>query len=353
MCTTAGDKASLAIAMAGPILDHVPRGRIREGSQLASETMALVESIGDPTLTVGVSIAAIYAKGESAEWSDTLRWSQRVIDLADGDPSKGNQFIGSPLAIALTARGGAGLELGRPGWRDDLQHGLAMARNADPVSYAMVVCWVYFPRISDGVLAADDSAMREIEDALRIAQRSGDDHALSNARMTLGVALVHRRTAPERDRGQKLLAEVSEMFLRRGYALGYRPILDMYLARERARRGDRDGALSLMRAAVDDMFREGRLLLWGVPATGVLVETLLDRGSDDDVAEAEAAIERLGVEPVDEGLVTREIWLLRLRALMARALGDETAYRDYRDRYRDMARTLGFEGHIAWAEAMP
>ena len=108
-----------------------------------------------------------------------------------------------------------------------------------------------------------------------------------------------------------------------------------------------------MRAAVDDMFREGRLLLWGVPATGVLVETLLDRGSDDDVAEAEAAIERLGVEPVDEGLVTREICLLRLRALMARALGDETAYRDYRDRYRDMARTLGFEGHIAWAEAMP
>jgi hypothetical protein len=38
---------------------------------------------------------------------------------------------------------------------------------------------------------------------------------------------------------------------------------------------------------------------------------------------------------------------------MARALGDETAYRDYRIRYRGMARTLGFEGHIAWAEAMP
>jgi hypothetical protein len=26
---------------------------------------------------------------------------------------------------------------------------------------------------------------------------------------------------------------------------------------------------------------------------------------------------------------------------------------DYRDCYRDMAKTLGFEGHIAWAEAMP
>ena len=71
------------------------------------------------------------------------------------------------------------------------------------------------------------------------------------------------------------------------------------------------------------------------------------------MAEAEAAIERLAAAPADEGLVIREIWLLRLRALLARAHGDDTAYRDYRDRYRDMAKTLGFEGHIAWAEAMP
>ena len=33
-------------------------GRVREASQLASEAMALIESIGDPTLTVGLSIAA-------------------------------------------------------------------------------------------------------------------------------------------------------------------------------------------------------------------------------------------------------------------------------------------------------
>jgi hypothetical protein len=82
------------------------------------------------------------------------------------------------------------------------------------------------------------------------------------------------------------------------------------------------------------------------------VETLLDRASDGDVAEAEAAIDRLAAAPADEDLVMRDIWLLRLRALLARAHGDDTAYGDYRDRYRDMARTLGFEGHIAWAEAM-
>ena len=100
------------------------------------------------------------------------------------------------------------------------------------------------------------------------------------------------------------------------------PIVNVYLARERARRGDRDDAIPLMRAAVDDLFREGQLRLWGIPATGVLVETLLDRGAEGDVAEAEAAIERLAAAPADEGLVIRDIWLLRLRALLARARGD-------------------------------
>jgi hypothetical protein len=169
--------------------------------------------------------------------------------------------------------------------------------------------------------------------------------------MTLGVALVHRPTAAERDRGQQLLAQVSQVLERR--ILCDLPGAEVYLARERARRGDRDEAIPLMRAAVDHVFREGRLLMWGIPATGFLAETLLDRAADGDVAEAEAAIERLAAAPDDEGLVIREIWLLRLRALLARAQGDEARYREYRDRYRDMARTLGFEGHMAWAEAMP
>jgi len=152
---------------------------------------------------------------------------------------------------------------------------------------------------------------------------------------------------------EQQLAEVSEVFLRRGYMLAEVPLVEVYAARERARRGDRDDAIPLMRAAVDHLFREGQLLGWGIPATGVLVETLLDRGADDDLAEAEAAIERLATAPADDGLVMRDIWLLRLRALLARAHGDAPAYAHFRDRYRDMAKTLGFDGHIAWAEAMP
>jgi hypothetical protein len=221
------------------------------------------------------------------------------------------------------------------------------------MSYATGVTYVYFPGIPCGVLRPDDSAMREIEDALRIAERSGDDFALSIARMALGVALVHRQTAPERDRGQKLLAELSDEFVSRGYLLSNLPGVDLYSARERARGGDRNNAIPVMRAAADDLVREGQLLQWGIPATGVLVETLLDRGTESDVAEAEAGVERLATAPADEALVIRDIWLLRLRALLARAHSNESGYRDCRDRYRAMATSLGFEGHIEWAEAMP
>jgi class 3 adenylate cyclase len=352
LCTAAGDKASLAIAMAGLVIDNGFSGRIREASRLASEAWALIESIGDPTLTVGLSFPVIYTKAHGGEWCDVQRWSQQTIDLAGGDPAKGNFMIGSPLALALTTRAMARYCLGRPGWSDDLRQGLAMAGSTDPLSYAMVVAYVYFPGIPLGVLAADDPAVREIEDALRITERSSDDMALVFARAIPGLALVHRNTDTERDRGQKLLADVSDVILRRGHSVSEMRLMSMYLAREMARRGDRDEAIPLMRAAVDELVREEQLLSWGTPATGVLVETLLDRGAEGDLAEAEAAIERLAAASGDDGLVIRDIWLLQMRALLAHTRGDDIAHKDFAGRYLAMAKSLGFEGHIAWAEAM-
>src|SRR6516162_4018640 len=67
LCTAAGDKASLVIAMAGLVADHVSQDRLREASQLASEAWTLIESVGDPTLTVGLSLPLLYAKVESGE----------------------------------------------------------------------------------------------------------------------------------------------------------------------------------------------------------------------------------------------------------------------------------------------
>ncbi len=78
--------------MAGLAQEHMIHGREREASRLASETMALVESIGKPTLPVDLSLAAISTKLQVGEVAEALRWSQNVIEWAGGDPAKGNIF---------------------------------------------------------------------------------------------------------------------------------------------------------------------------------------------------------------------------------------------------------------------
>ena len=79
----------------------------------------------------------------------------------------------------------------------------------------------------------------------------------------------------------------------------------------------------------------------------MLVESLLHGGSEAELREARAAIAKLAAVPTEPGVVVHEVWLLRLRALLAQIDGDDAGYRDYHYRYRTIAIGLGFEGHMA------
>ncbi len=354
LCNAAGDKVSLAIAMSGMAAELLYTGRSREGSRLASEQMALLESIGDPTLTMALALIGFSNWCDAGEFGEILRWSQTVIDLAAGDPTKGAGFgVGSPLAVALAFRGIARWWLGRPGWRQDLHDAVAMARRSNhPTTLAVVLAWTYGLSIYFGVLRADDSTVRASEEAVQTAERASDDVALVVAEYGLVAALLYREAAADRHRGLELIVQARDISLRKQVGLQALPVLELWAARERARRGDRDAAIAVMRQAVDELYQAGQLF-YGVWGTGVLVQTLLERGAEGDVAEAQQAIDRLAHLRADQGSAVREITLLRLRALLSRANGEDTAYRDYRDRYRAMATSLGFEGHMQWAEAMP
>jgi hypothetical protein len=87
-----------------------------------------------PTLTVGLSLAAISTKLPVGEMAEVLRWSQTVVELAGRDPAMGNVVFGSPLAVARASRGTALWALGRAGWREDYDRALAMARGGGPMS---------------------------------------------------------------------------------------------------------------------------------------------------------------------------------------------------------------------------
>ena len=323
----------------------------REASRLATEHTALLESINDPTLTVGLSFAALAAKHETGEMAEVLRLAQRVIDLAGDDPTAGNLIFGSPLAIVITFRGAARWCLGIPGWKDDFAHASTMARAADAMSLGAVMLYTYPLAIPNGTLPPDGTALRETADALALAERSGDELAVHCTRFARGITLAHR-DGPGRDAGFALLVQVREAAVQQRFTLQAVPVVDIHLAQHKARCGDLDGAIELAREVVEDRFDSGRAI-WSAFATTVFVEALLQRGADGDLGEAQAAVDRLAPVPTDPGFVLHEIWLLRLRALLARARGDAAAYADLRDRYRNMAKTLGFEGHMNWAEAMP
>ncbi|MCW2591338.1 MAG: rane-anchored adenylyl cyclase [Mycobacterium sp.] len=347
ICTAAGDRASLAIGMAGLTMEHLVHARLREGSRMASEYMSLLESIGDATLTVGLSFAAIVIKRETGELLDMLRWTQNVINLSKGDPTMGNLIIGSPLAAALAWRGEARWCLGQNGWRDDFDGAISMARKTDPISHAVAVYYKYGLAIPSGVLLADDAALSDIEEALSIAERSADDTAVGLVQSALGLALVHRADA-DRLRGIDVLTELRDLCLHDRYPRVAVPAIDMYTARQMAAQGDHEGALMQVHSALGALFDAGQPG-WCAPGTAILVELLIAR---NDVHGAQAAIDRFATTRVPYSWAAREVWLVRSRALLARAHGDETAYRDYRDRYRAMATSLGFEGHMKWAEAM-
>ena len=350
LCGMAGDKVSLAIGMTGLATELLYAGRSREGAGLASEQMALLESIGDPTLTMGLAFVAFVNWFDAGEFGELLRWSQTIVDLAAGDPAKGAGFgWGSPLAIALAYRGVARWWLGRPGWRQDLHDAVVMARNSDPVTFAAIVCWTYGHAMPYRVLRADDSALRASEEAVQAAEGTSNAVVLSLAEYTLGVALLDRDAAADRHRGLELIVQFREFS--RELAPFLVPVAELWVARERARRGDRDAAIAVMRQAVDELHQAGRLF-YGVCGTGLLVETLLDRGAEGDLAEAQEAIDWLANLSADESSAMLEITLLRLRALLSRARGDDVAYQDLVGRYRAMAESLGFEGHIDWAETM-
>jgi adenylate cyclase len=343
----AGDKVSLAIGMLGWLTALTFNDRIAESARMAGEYVALVESIGQPSMTVGLSAGALQATLQAGAAVESFTLAQRVIELADGDTTMGNLVFGSPLGFALAAHGFAAAMLGMPGVSDTFEAAVTAARPADAASFAAVATYKHVC-ITLGAIPLDDAAVQEAEEVFDAAEHSGDQFAYSCALLTRGMAFLNR--------GGEHTAVACEMLTRaRESALSLHStivrVADIHLAAHQLRTGDLDGAVELVRTIIDDLTDAGDGMYRG-KATGVLVEALLLRRLEADIDEARTAIERLEAIPVDPGYVLHEIPLLRMRALLARATGDEAGYRDYADRYRIRSTECRYAGHMAIAEAM-
>ncbi|WP_326546942.1 adenylate/guanylate cyclase domain-containing protein [Mycolicibacterium sp. ND9-15] len=349
LTTAAGDKRSLAMGMIGQVQMLNFHGKFTEASQLASEYVALLDSIGDAELTIAFLITPTLAKWNAGHISEAMRLSQRAIDLSEGDPTAGNLVIGSPLAFMLALRGSARCCLGISGWRDDFDCAIAMARSVDPFTFCGVVQFKYIA-VLNWALQADDVALHDTAEALEIARRGADDFTVANAEFAHGLVLVRHGNA-DHERGFDLLESAAQTARQHRYTIIAAWCTDLDVAAEMTRRGDFETAVELAGRVLDNELGSGEAINqgWG---TTVLVEALLGRASEGDLDLAQAAIDRLSNLPAEPGFLYYELPLMRLRALLARARGDDATYRDLRDRYRSHAESTGMEGHIALAHAM-
>ncbi|NVN50099.1 hypothetical protein HLY00_949 [Mycolicibacterium hippocampi] len=346
----AGDKRSLTIAMSGMVQMLNFHGRYTEASLLASEQLTLIDSIGDPELAVAlIPMVSSIAKWDAGEMAEALELAQRAIDLSAGDPTMGNLIFGSPLAMALVMRASTRCCLGIPGWREDFDSALAIARAVDKFSYSTVVMFKYIAALN-WALQPDDAALHDTAEALEIARQFGDNFLLTNAEFTHGLVLV-RRGGADRELGFELLARSREVALDHRYTIIAAWCVDLDFATEAIRTGDFDTAVALSRHVLDEEIRCGEGINRGW-STSVLVEALLARKRVGDLAEAGAAIDRLAAMPTEPMFLYHELPLLRLRAMAARAAGDQDGYVALRDCYRARAEQAGFDGHVALARAM-
>ena len=291
LCIAAGDERSLAIGMAGRVMERLFNAHCREASELAAEHVRLLESIGDPALTLGLLSGAMAAKHDTGEIAEILRLAQRAIDLAGGDPTKGKLTTGSPLTLATAMRGLARSCLGIAGWKDDFQQAVKMARNFEAITRAAAMYYTHTVAIMNGIVVPDGTTVREAAETREIAEQSGEDVALGLARSNLGVALVHQG-GPSGTQGVELLSKVRDTAMQQRYSMTGIQNIDIVTAKQRTMQGDFDRAIHLSRATLDVLLdRDG--VIWIPLATAVLVEALLKRGGSEDLEDARTAIDRL------------------------------------------------------------
>lgn len=100
------------------------------------------------------------------------------------------------MDFGLALRGSAKLCLGMPGYMDDFDEAIAMARSVqDPSTYVATVLLKYGYPVANSVLLPDVRSDQETTEALEGAERVGDDFARGAARLARGVVLQPARTA--------------------------------------------------------------------------------------------------------------------------------------------------------------
>lgn len=340
LATQSGDLLSLAMGMAGRVTSLIlTHGRPRDATAMASELMGLIDKIdGAPSEMAEMLLAVAFARYETGALKEALRATDRLREMVPG-PTATDLAPADCLAGAINIISGRRAE-----GRRDLQVGLRLAREEDPVTYAIAVSYKA-DLVVLGFELADEALVNETRDALLLAESFGDAYGLSLARFAHGTALL-RSGDPRRDAGIDLLHQS-----RSGGLDIYGSLVDAELAAEMARQGRRDAPLQTLRAVVQTEIDAGETLFVG-PSLAVLVQLSVSRGAQTDLEKARDIVAQFEAQLPQSPEPALQLWPLQCLAVVANAVGDAAGYAEVVTRYRDLAEKLHARGHLAVAKQL-
>jgi class 3 adenylate cyclase len=188
MAAKAGDLRSRVLLLMGyATVKGESDGELRERARLDRQAFALAEESADPDLHINVAAGA-YALMRVGEAREAVAIYDRAIELAGGNPSVGAGFIvGCPYAFCHIFKGGALLTLGQlVEARQILERGMKIAREQGDVA---TVGWGHqWSALLARFVGEPESALGHAQQALEIAERTGDSFSRASAWYFLGLA---------------------------------------------------------------------------------------------------------------------------------------------------------------------
>jgi adenylate cyclase len=338
-----GDLKSLAIGTAGRIWSlSVNDNRVPEAAALALEIEQIVGAIDcDPATKSIILISLAYARFATCDFDTALR----VIDALQALP---HEEMIVELSVADTLRGVIEIFLGDyEQGRRHLQKGVDEARELPPVNYGAALAYWVTLLATVGTYPADE-LVDEMRDLLRRAESFGDMFGIIAARWVYGTALLRAKNASHDEAIDVLKRARAGVVKHRVWALALATIVPD-LAIDDAQKGQRDKAIDELRASVSFQMAGGSRV-FVVSACEALVELLIDRGSVDDIAEANRIVDMWQTRR--PSVPAMDLWWLKSRALLAKAEGDSACHAELAQQYLSLCEKLDARGRLDEASRM-
>lgn len=342
MSMASGDLTSFALGTAGRIWSLIiHHTQVPAAAALASEVEDIVDDIRSDIPVMSIVLNALaFARFSNCEIDAALRNLDALLALSDGAPAVERAPARALRGVIEVLRGDSA-----HGWRN-LCAGVDQARDAHPVSYAMIL---HFSEmiVALGMCRADEM-YDDVCEALKRAESFGDLAAITVAQWTCGSVLLRMRDALH-PRGIRLLEQArASMRKHRMFGFGLAPI-DADLAVDAARRGRYDDAIEALRRSYTVHMGSGSRV-YAVCAGEALTEALLARGYVDDIAEAHRLVDHWhGCRPDIPAL---DLWWLKSRALLAKADGERSAHVQLARAYLGLCEQLDARGRLPQARRL-